>query len=391
MSSELTFVQAGDTLAHEYEKMAERSFGHTVGDITHLHGHADIRVAVRSGKVIAGGLGLLLPQYFGGAPVPSALLAAGSVAPEERGNHLAARMVHERLRPLRERGAVISSISTLSNGYARHLGWQAPVAVYAHAVHTDDLKRSFDAGDFRIETGSGPEALDLQQDLARHWNGPVQRPAWWEDWKTAKNSLTTYSFHRPGAPISGWLSITTSRRERHGTDLTVHDFWAHDHECAAAMLAFLGRYNSRADTVHFRRGALPPTPLLLHNLHRYQVTTRAWHPWMLRILDPRGAVRLRGWPHDLDLELLIEIGEAAPRTTHRRYLLRICAGAADLTPARDEGQVTLTNGQFAAWYAGGLRSPEAARLSGIRARSDASLAAFIRVTANEEPWLPDHF
>ncbi|MFF0409693.1 enhanced intracellular survival protein Eis [Kitasatospora sp. NPDC004745] len=391
MTSELTFVHADDSLAQEYDEMAERSFGHPVGDITHLHGHADIRVALRSGRVVAGGLGLLLPQYFGGAPVPSALLAAGSVAPEERGDRLAARMVHERLNPLRERGAVISTISTLSNGYARHLGWQAPTPVYAHAVRAEDLKRSFDTADFCIETGTTPAALDLQQDLARRWNGPVERPAWWEGWKTTKSRLTTYRFHRLGNPISGWLTLTTSRRENHGTDLTVHDFWAGDHDCAAAMLAFLGRYSSRTETIHFRRGALPPAPLLLHNLHRYRVATQAWHPWMLRILDLQGAVRLRGWPDDLDLELPIEICEEADCTTHRRYLLVIRAGHADLTPAGFEAQVTLTRGQFAAWYAGGLRTTEAARLCGVQARSDASLSGFIRATGRQEPWLPDHF
>ncbi|WP_031074867.1 GNAT family N-acetyltransferase [Streptomyces sp. NRRL WC-3742] len=391
MNSEPTFVRADDSLTQEYDEMAARSFGHTIDDITHLHGHADVRVALRAGRVIAGGLGLFVPQYFGGAPVPSALLAAGSVAPEERGERLAARMVHERLRPLRERGAVISTISTLSNGYARHLGWQAPVPVHAHAVRAEDLKRSFHTGDFHIEHGYSPDAHGLQQDLARRWNGPLQRPTWWQDWKTTENRLTTYYFHRPGLPTSGWLSLTTSRRDHHGTDLTVHDFWAEDHNCAAAMLAFLARHHSRTETVHFRRGVLPPAPLLLHNLHRYRVATRAWHPWMLRILDPRGAVRLRGWPHGLDLELPIEIGQEAPRTTPHRFLLRIRAGAGALTPTRDEGHVSLTTGQFAVWYAGGWRSPEAARLSGVRARSDACLSAFLRATILEVPWLPDHF
>ncbi|MFF2073154.1 enhanced intracellular survival protein Eis [Kitasatospora sp. NPDC058162] len=387
MNTEPTFVQADDSLTEEYDEVAARSFGHPIGDITHLHGHADLRVAVRSGKVVAGGLGLLIPQYFGGSPVPSALLAAGCVAPEERGDRLAARMVHERLRPLRERGAVISTISTLSNGYARHLGWQAPAPVHAHAVRADDLKRSFTAGDFHIEHGDGPGTHALQRDLARRWNAPIERPTWWQDWKIAKNNLTTYRFHRSDHTIAGWLSLTTGRRDRHGTDLTVHDFWAGDHDCAAAMLGFLGRHHSRTETIHFRRGALPPAPLLLHKLHRYQVTTQAWHPWMLRVLDPQGAVRLRGWPHDIDLELPIEIAEPTPR----RYLLHIFAGTGDLTPTRDEGHATLTTGQFAVWYAGGWRSPEAARLSGVHTRCDAALARLLRATYGDAPWLPDHF
>ncbi|MFE3876733.1 enhanced intracellular survival protein Eis [Kitasatospora sp. NPDC059146] len=390
MEDDIAFVQADDDLTQEYDELAARSFGHPVGDITHLRGHADVRVAVRAGRVVAGGLGILTSQFFGGTAVPTACLAVGSVAPEERGARLAARMVHERLRPLRERGAVISTISTISNGYARRMGWEAPVPVFGWAVSSDDLKRSFPTGDLDIEHGLTKDALDLQQELARQWNGPVQRPDWWSTWTTAKNALTTYRFTRPGEPVAGWVSLTTKRGDRHGMELVVHDFWSSDPDCAAAMLAFLGRHNSRAQTVQFRRGALPPYPLLLHNLHRHRVVADAWHPWMLRILDVQAALRLRGWPADLDLEIPVEIGDERPGSSHR-YLLRICAGSADLTPVRTDGAVAFTRGQFAVWYAGGYRSPAAARLSGVRTRCEKALTTLVRATSGQEPWLPEHF
>ncbi|MFJ2190966.1 enhanced intracellular survival protein Eis [Kitasatospora sp. NPDC087861] len=390
MDDDISFIEADDGLIAEYDAMAERSYGHTIGDIAHLRGRADIRVAIRAGNVVAGGLGLLVPQFFGGAPVPSACLAAGSVAPEARGGRLSERMVAERLRPLRAQGAVISTISTVSNGYARRMGWQAPVSVFSWTMRTDELKRSFAAGGFRIEHGLTKDALDLQQELARPWNGPVRRPNWWSAWKAAKDRLTTYRFNQPDQPTAGWLSLSTNRRDQHGVDLTVHDFWASNEDCAAAMLAFLGRHDSRAETIRFRRGTLPPYPVLLHNLHRHRVTADAWHPWMLRVLDLQGAIRLRGWPADIDVEIPVEIATAGS-TAPRRYLLRICAGSADITPTRDQGHVTFTDGQFAAWYAGGYRSPAAARLSGVRARTGDSLVALLRLTADAEPWLPDHF
>jgi hypothetical protein len=87
----------------------------------------------------------------------------------------------------------------------------------------------------------------------------------------------------------------------------------------------------------------------------------------------------------------VVLAQAAPRTTPHRYLLRIRAGTGDLTPTPDEGHVTFTTGQFAVWYAGGWRSPETARLSGVHTRSDAALAGLLKATAGEAPWLPDHF
>ncbi len=385
----LAFVQADDGLLQQYDEMAARAFGHTVGDITHLRGHADVRVALRAGRVVAGGLGLLTHQYFGGSPVPSACLAAGSVAPEERGSRLATTMVRERLRPLVDRGAAISTISTVSNGYARHMGWEAPVPVFGWSVSTDDLKRSFTAGDLTIEHGPTKDTLDLHQKLARQWNGPIQRPAWWSTWTTAKNNLTTYRFSHPGGPVAGWLSLTTKRSDRHGMDLVVHDFWASDPDCAASMLAFLARHSSRAQTVQFRRGALPPYPILLHGLHQHRVTADAWHPWMLRILDLQKAIRLRGWPADLDLEIPVEIADE--HGSRHRYMLQLCAGSANIATTRTEGAVSFTQGQFAVWYAGGYRSPATARMSGVQARSEDALTTLIQVTSDREPWLPDHF
>ncbi|MGP3990788.1 GNAT family N-acetyltransferase [Streptomyces sp. 3N207] len=390
MNHQLSFTAANtDDLWQEYDELAVRAYGHRIGDITDLKGNADLRVATRNGRVVAGGMGLLVNQFFGGSPVPSACLGAGCVAPEERGEHLATRMTAERLRPLQEQGAVISAISTSSTGYARRLGWEAPASVFAWTVATDELKRSFTGEDFDIEHGVTPDIHDLQRDLARQWNGPVERPEWWFPWKQRKSSLTTYRFQRRGQPTAGVLSLATKRRERHGMHLVVHDFWAASYSCAVAMLAFLGRHNTRAQTVEFRRGALPPSPLLLHSLHHHRPTAEAWHPWMLRILDIPQAIRLRGWPAHLNATVPIEIETASDGWD--RYLLRITDGTAEISPSHTQGHVHLTRQQLAVWYAGGYRTVTSARAAGVRAQSEQALATLIRSTSDLEPWLPDHF
>ncbi|CAM5406731.1 spore coat protein [Streptomyces spiroverticillatus] len=393
MNHPLTFTPADEDLWDQYDRLATRSYGHRVTDITDLRPHADLQVAVRDGNVVAGGLGLLIDHYFGGAPVPSAALGAGCVAPEERGEHLAARMVEARLKPLREQGAVISTLSTSSNHHARLLGWQAPVTVLAWTVTTEDLHRAFDERKhtaYDITCGLTPEARQLQQHLARQWNGPVHRPAWWDKWKTDKSDLTTYRFALPDQPITGYLSLATKRRPHHGMTLTVHDFWAADAPTTAAMYAFLGRHHTRAPDITFRRGALPPDTTLLHHLHRFRPTAQAWHPWMLRLLDLPGAIQRRGWPEDLDATVPIEI-ESEDRLSHGRYLLRLTAGSAELTTTHRAGDVALTRGQLAVWYAGGYRTTTAARAAGVRATSPRALTTLIRATTGQEPWLPDHF
>lgn len=389
MTSLITITEADDEQWLAYNALATRSYGHPVGDITRLRHRADIRVAVQDGEVIAGGLGLLAPQLFGGAPVPSALLSAGCVAPERRGDRLSVRMLTERLRPLRDQGAVISTLWTTSNGYVRHLGFEAPVPVFAWSVTTDDLKKAFTGTPLSIEHGHTKDAEDLQRRLAHDWNGPVLRPDWWPAWMNEKNQLTTYRFTRTTS-TTGVLAFTTKRAERHGTTLTVHDFWAADEETAHAMMAFLARCDSRVAHINFRRSALPPYPTLLHKLHRFRPTAEAWHPWMLRILDLEQAVRLRGWPRDLTLSSPIEI-ESENGDTWDRYVLEVRDGEAQITPTTIEGDIRLTRGQLAVWYAGGYRTSAAARLAGVVAPSDNALTALIRAAGHQEPWLPEHF
>ncbi|MEU0060047.1 GNAT family N-acetyltransferase [Streptomyces sp. NPDC006334] len=390
MADSITVVPADADLLTEYDALATRAYGRPVDDVTQLAGHADVRVALQGGRVIAGGLGMLIPQHFGGRPVPSACLGAGCVAPEHRGDRLTVRMLNERIRPLAEQGAVLATVWTSSNGYARRMGWEAPVPVFSFSVATDALKRDFAPGDFEIEHGLTPDSEELQRNLAPLWNGTLRRPSWWTAHTQRRHDLTFYRFSRPGRGAGGYLSLATRQHDRHGAHLDVHDFWASDEAVASAMLAFLGRHNSRIRSIGFQRTSLPPHPLLLHGLHRYgSATAEVWHPWMLRILDLPEAVRLRGWPADLDTTLPIGIEQENGDTD--RYLLQISHGAADLQPTTAECRVRLTHRQATVWYAGGYRSTAAARMAGVRAADEQSLATLIRSTTEHELWLAEHF
>lgn len=386
-----TFVEADDTLWEEYDALARRAYGHPVQDIMRLGGHADRRVAVRDGKVIAGGLGMLIPQFFGGRPVPAASMACGCVAAEERGNRLAVSMTAERLQPLQEQGAVLATLWTASTGYVRRLGWEAPAQVYSWTVTADELQRGFSDTGFEVAHGTTSQVRLLRDDLAARWNGTWSRPDWWEDWQQRQHpDLSTYRFNRPGCEPTGVLCVAGERDPAEGRQLVVYDFWAADQAVAAAMFAFLGRYRSRLPTIAFQRTGLPPAPMLLHHLHRSgSLTARSWHPWMLRVLDPRRAVQLRGWPDKVDLAVPIEVVTDDGATTDR-FVLHVSGGEGDLAPTTREGQLTLTRGQFAVWYAGGYRSATAAALAGVNAEPTA-LAQVLTATADREPWLADHF
>ncbi|MFF2926903.1 hypothetical protein ACFVTP_31590 [Streptomyces celluloflavus] len=81
MKQQLIFAPADDGLWEQYDQFATRAYGHPVGDITHLREHADLQVAVRGGRVVAGGIGLLVDQFFGGAPSPAPASATAAWPP----------------------------------------------------------------------------------------------------------------------------------------------------------------------------------------------------------------------------------------------------------------------------------------------------------------------
>ena len=384
-----TFAEPDDALWQQYDELATRCFGHRVRDITFLREQAVARVATRDGRVVAGGLALAVEQFFGGKAVPSACLAAGCVAPEERGHRLADLLMTERIHALREGGAVLATLWTSSNAYARRLGWQAPVPVFGWSLATEDL-HTFTADGYQVELGLTPGARALQRRLAAEWNGPVLRPDWWWSWKDAHSDLITYRLSRPGQPTEGLLTIATAPRHPRGMQLIVHDLWATNTAAAAAIYAFLGQHHSRAEAVQFRRSALPPYQTLLHGLHRHRLTAEACHPWMLRVLDVPAALRRRGWPADLSFATAIEV-RGDPPDQPSRYLLRVADGAADVEVVDVEPVVRFSRGQFAVWYAGGYTTATTARLGGVHSDSTNALATLIRAIHDQDPWLPDLF
>ncbi|MFJ2901140.1 GNAT family N-acetyltransferase [Streptomyces sp. NPDC087212] len=139
-STTMAVLEADDALWQEYQDLTVRSYGHRVEDVARLREHGDARVAVRDGRVIGGGLALAVPHFFGGRPVPGACLAGGCIAPEARGSRLWSTLLEERLRPLKEQGAVLATAWTASTGYGHRMGWAAPSQVYSWTVPTDELR-----------------------------------------------------------------------------------------------------------------------------------------------------------------------------------------------------------------------------------------------------------
>lgn len=390
--SDIDFVSATDAQWNEFIKLAKRSYGHEIRDAELLRDVADKRVADHDGAVIGGGVGLHVNQFFGGRAVSSGLLADGCIAPEARGSRLAVDLVKARTEALRERGAVISSIWTSSNEYGRRMGWEASCHVFSWRVRADDLRRAFAPQGYFAHLGLTKSAEALRRTLSRDWNGAIERPPWWSEWKRRKSDLVEYRFEDEESDTGGLLALTMKRDAVYGMQCEVHDFVAANDAAAASMFAFLSRLNSRAEFIDFRRGCLGPNPYFLHNLHRFRAEAKSWHPWMLRILDLPGAVAQRGWPDPITTGLVVEVSDGLNGAGRQeRYRIEVTGGPGIATITKTPPDVVLNRCQLACWYAGGYRSEATALHSGISFSSPGAASTFLAMTATHEPWLADHF
>ncbi|WP_340682642.1 sterol carrier protein domain-containing protein [Amycolatopsis coloradensis] len=390
--SDLLIKEASDEEWNEFLVLARRSYGYAIEDADYLRNVADRRVAIQSGTVVGGGLGMVVGQFFGGQEVPCALLAAGCLAPELRGKRLAVHALGERLKSLYDAGAVAACAWTRSNEYGRALGWEAPCSVYSWTVRADDLRRAFPRYDHDVTFGRSSDGDKLISTVTRRWNGALARPDWWPDWKTGRFALNTYEFRDGAGEVRGVLTVSgVSRTGR--TELHVHDFFAEDAHVASSMFEFLSRHNSRAEWVAFRRACLPPTPFLLHNLSRYRAEAEAHNPWMFRLLDVPAAIGRRGWPTFVKKDLVLEI-EGLGNEPPTRYLVEFDHGEAMASVTRHPADFTLSWRQLSCWFAGGYRSAESAFLDGVSpdgARSREAMEQFVALTNTQEVWLPDQF
>nr|WP_272923948.1 GNAT family N-acetyltransferase [Streptomyces sp. SID3343] len=349
--------------------------------------HALTRVATENGRVLAGAMGIPVPQFFGGRAVPSACVSAVCVAPEARGRGIAGRLMAELVRGLRdEHGAAAVSLWTPSVGLYRRWGWGTIATPCRWVLPAAQLR------EFRRTTAPGLGIVEgvhaFQQEEARAWNGPVRRPAWWWEWKRATAPATTYHLTDTSGEVTGYLTATTAPVKPWGHDMFVHELAARDRQSLHTLIGFLGEHASQVQDIHLGPTATPVLSGLLDHLSQFSARARTWYPWMLALVDPVEAVRARGWDEDLDVDLVLSVADPQGRTTG--YRLSVHGGAGRLETTGDNPDVELTSGHLAAWYAGAFGSPARMRVVGVRGRP-AALRRLSRTTDDREPWLPDTF
>ncbi len=350
--------------------------------------NAIVKVAIEGKRVIGGALAFPVGQMFGGRSVPAGAVADVSVLPEERGRGLGAALLRSLDGPMRDAGVAVSPLWPSTLWLYRRLGWEVAGRAERYVVSARSLARL--GGPDRVVPDPGPAAVrELHGRAAAEWNGPLERPDWWWDWRqpAGEEGFFRYGWEESGE-LTGYVAYRQDPGGDHGHGLTVADFWTTSPGAVNGLLGFLGSHGAQVKDIAFDPSVLPLVHDLLWLAAGAEVHSEDYGPWMLRLVDFPAAMRARGWSAASDQRVELEVADPGAERPER-YVLEVAGGQAELTRGGG-GNVKATAGAMAAFYAGGLSAHRAARL-GLMTGSDEDLDALDALIVSRPNWLPDVF
>ncbi|HEV8296428.1 MAG TPA: GNAT family N-acetyltransferase [Acidimicrobiales bacterium] len=294
-------------------------------------------------------------QWFGGRAVPCGAVASVCVAPDQRGQRLAQRMVGEALQRMRARGDAISALYPTTASLYRLLGYEiagwwsltdAPLGALAARPALDPK--------IALSPGSFSDVDPLYDRVAPNHDGWLQRSPRFRatsrfDFDAGHEAKAVYRAERDGDLVG----LIAYREVREGSgrtfDVATSQLVALDGGALRALLDLVVAHGTMADALRTNL----PADLLVHAIPHAQLLRRRFQfPWMLRIVDAPRAIAARGFAPQLDLEIHLELeGDDTLTDNNGRYVLRVKDGAGTLVPG-GRGTHVLDVRELAAAYTG---------------------------------------
>ncbi len=353
-------------------------------------GGSIVRLARRGEKVIGGAIVIPAGQWFGGRPVPAALIGAVSVAPEHRRGGIGKRLVADYLWVARDAGLAISTLYPASFGLYHWAGYEHAGANLRYELPAVSLAtmRPADSGIvIREHEGDDAPLRMAYERQARLVAGPIQRPdRFWSDvLGEPRQAIHRYIAEQEGEVV-GYLVFTQRTPPDAGRVLDIRDFVSTSRLASRVLLGFLATHWANVETIRFWGGANDHRLLALPHSGLRPV---AVDPWMVRILDLPGALTARGYSPGVTAEWHLDVRDGLLPENTGRWLVRIENGNATVDPGGD-GRIVATVRGLSGLFSGAYSAETIADPTHLVA-SDADLASLSLAFAGPSPWMADHF
>ena len=352
-------------------------------------GRENLRV-VRDGGRTVGGLVLApMGQFFGGRSVRNMGIAGVAVDHAARGRGVARRMMTACLQELAREGWAVSTLYASTASLYRSVGYELAGGRHVGRADLSLLPRT--RSDMTLREATVEDDGEIER-LARAWaaqnHGFLDRgPYMWTRIRDPKVKRAEAWVVESEGRLEGYAYLFMPPELGDFDDLILRDWAATGPGALDAIVGLLAGHATMWKQVSWN-GAVAD-PLVLRCAEAQRVRRESQEPWLLRIVDLRGALETRGWPTDRSGELAFELEDELLPHNAGRWTLRVEGGRGELNEG-GEGDVRLDARGIAALYSGYATAEQLSLAGLVHGRTEA-LAAATSLFASPAPCMLDFF
>jgi predicted acetyltransferase len=380
---------------HRIIRLAFASPPEGVTEWMKLAGDENFRLLRDQGVVAACLLQVPMGIYLGGRSVPIQGVAGVGVAPENRGQGFAKRLMRAFVQDAAsdEGGAYpLAGLYASTHTLYRGVGFEHAAHRFHYTVPLQQIDVTDDAGPLHALTEADePRVRRCYAAFAARFSGMLDRGpyVWSRTRKMRETEYAGYAVVRPSDPageIDGYVMLNQGRRPDGRQDLTLSDFVFTTPEAGRRLLGFLADFRMMGEDLNFFGGPTHPALTLLRQ-QRYDVHLK--DSALVRVLNVRKVLESRGYPTGLSTSIDLDVADELLPHNHGKWRLSVERGVASCTPG-GSGAIRASIRGVAMLLTGYATPSQAALIGEVSGDADA-LAAAAAVFAHGTPWMTDMF
>jgi predicted acetyltransferase len=341
---------------------------------------------------------LPVEMYLNGAPIPFGAVSPVATAPEHRRKGHAGQMLRKSLELMRDRGQVISGLTTPHPALYRRYGWEIAADRRNYSFSPKDLHLTSPAtqrGRFEMLTVSDwPLLAEVHAAFVERSNGPFRRSEheWrWYRLEMPWDPISDIALWRDDAGVpQGYALYNQPSGGPEAGSVFVKELVALTGDAYKNLALFFATHDISRE-IRFAAGPHDVLPLLFADAERIEISER--FTVMLRICDFEAAMRLRPAARDDETcEVTLRIDDTDAPWNAGVWRIGVAEGRTWAERTDGDGALAIEARMLGPLYNGYLKPSDAAAAGLIEASDDEAVVRADRIfAARQAPYFIDTF